>query len=186
MTHRSFPAQIVAGLAVIVLSLQAAHARLGETEAQSQARYGAPDTGLIGANEAALLEGAKELAYNFQGWRVRAAFIDGVAVRVEYAKIPDAGGLKKLTDAEVEAVLDAEKGTFTWREIKPRLGNAGLNALKAAFDGRTWERSDHASAKLYLELKLVVETHEAEALAKRIGREKGRSVGGGNTGLPKF
>jgi hypothetical protein len=170
----------------VFLSLQPAQARLGETEAQSQARYGQPDTNLIGANEAPLLEGTKELAYSYQGWRVRAAFVDGVAVRVEYAKIPDAGGLKKLTDAEVQAVLEAEKGAFSWREVKPRMGNAGLNALKTAFDGKSWERSDHAAAKLVLDLKLVVETHEAETIAKRAAKQQGKPATPGNAGLPKF
>jgi hypothetical protein len=186
MIPQFFVPTLITSLAGIFLSSQPAYARLGETEAQSQARYGAPDPGLIGANEAPLLEGAKELAYNYQGWRVRAAFIDGVAVRVEYAKIPDAGGLKKLTDAEVQAVLEAEKGAFSWREVKPRLGNAGLNALKTAFDGKTWERNDRAAAKLVFELKLVVETHEAEAIAKRAAKQQGKPAGAGNSGVPKF
>jgi len=159
-------------------------ARLGETEAQSKARYGEPVDGLIGGTEQPLLAGAKELAYNFQGWRVRVAFVNGTAARIEYAKIPDAGGLKKLTDPEVLAILEAEKGTYSWREEKPRLGNAGLNALKTVFDGRIWERSDHAMAKFKLGLVLVLETREAEALEKKMAKEPAKPAAG--AGVPKF
>jgi hypothetical protein len=166
-----------------------AQARLGETEAQCEARYGVAVPGLIGANEGPLLAGSRELAYNFQGWRIRAAFFNGTVIREDYVKIPDAAGLKKIEEAEVLAVLDAEKGTFTWREEKPRLGNDGLNALKAVFDGRTWQRSDHALAKFKAGLVLVVETHEAEAVEKRLAKQGGKApakAGATNPNLPKF
>jgi hypothetical protein len=166
-----------------------AQARLGETEAQCQARYGVPDPGLIGANEGPLMAGSRELAYNYQGWRIRAAFFNGTVIREDYVKIPDAGGLKKIEEAEVLAVLDAEKGTFNWREEKPRLGNDGLNALKTVFDGRTWQRSDHAVAKFKAGLVLVVETHEAEAVEKRLAKQGGKAparTGPANPNLPKF
>ncbi len=171
-------------LVVFFALVTGAEARLGETEAQSATRYGQPATGLVGPTEKALMPGAEELVYNYQGWRVRAAFVNGAAVRIEYAKLPDAGGLKKLSEDEVKAILEAEKGTLTWREEKPRLGNAGLNALKTAVGGKVWERSDHATAKLVFELLLVLETREAEAVEKRLG--KGAEKGGGGAVTPKF
>ncbi len=181
-----FPRQTLSFLlAFVLLGVAPGWARLGETEEQSQSRYGAPDAGLIGANDQPLLSGAKELAYNYQGWRVRVAFLNGSAARIEYAKIPDASGLKKLTDPEVQAVLEAEKGNFNWREEKPRLGNNGLNALKTAFDGHTWERSDHAIAKLKFDLVLVLETREAEAAGKKAGKQPGKAATPA-PGVPKF
>ena len=119
-----------------------ADARLGETEAQSSARYGASRPEFIGPEEKALLEGAKQHVYYFEGWRIRVAFLDDVAVRMEYIHIPDQAQPQKITEKEVETILEAEKGKFNWREIKPRTGYKELNALKTAFEGRQWKRSD--------------------------------------------
>ena len=170
----------------ILLATQSARARLGETEAQSQARYGAPQPELIGQNDKPLLPGAKEVAYNHQGWRVRAAFAAGVTKKIEYAKLPENGALKQLTEPEVLAVLEAEKGTFKWKEDKPKTGNDGLNALKTAFEGRKWERTDHAGAKLLVNLLLVLETRDADELEKKLAKKpvKGAATPGPN--VPKF
>ena len=184
MTSRFLLSALAASL--LIAASAPLQARLGETEAQSEARYGAPNPELIGANEQPLLPGAKELAYNYQGWRVRSAFVNGNAVRVEYAKIPDVGGLKKLTDDEVHSILEAEKGSFTWREEKPRTGNAGLNALKTAFEGKNWERSDHALASFKAGLILVIETREAEAAARKAAKQAGKATPAPNPNVPKF
>ena len=154
-------------VATILLSVALASARLGETESQSQARYGAPVPELIGPQEKPLLEGARELAYKYEGWRIRVAFLNGQATRLEYVHIPDAGGLKQITEPEAEAILDAEKGTYRWRELKPRTGNSGLDALKTAFEGRMWERSDHAKAALKMKLALVIDSRDVDAYEKK-------------------
>ena len=167
-----------------LLTLLPAHARLGETEAQSQARYGVPQPELIGQSEKPLMPGAKEVAYNYQGWRVRAAFVTGVAKRIEYAKLPENGAPKQLTEPEVLAVLEAEKATFKWKEEKPRTGNAGLDALKSAFEGRKWERTDHASAKLVVNLLLVLETRDADTLEKKLAKTPVKATPG--PVVPKF
>ncbi len=170
----------------ILLATQPAHARLGETEAQSQARYGAPQPELIGQNDKPLLPGAKEVAYNYQGWRVRAALVAGVTKRIEYAKLPENGVPKQLTEPEVLAVLDAEKGTFKWKEDKPRTGNEGLDALKKAFEGRKWERNDHARAKLVVNLLLVLETRDADEIEKKLAKTPAKGAATPAVVLPKF
>ena len=170
--------------ATLLLLTAAASARLGESEAQSQTRYGAPAPELSGPQEAPLLPGAKEVIYKNEGWRVRVAFLSDRAARLEYAKIPDAAGLKKLTDDEVQAVLAAEKGTLTWREEKPRTGVDGLNKLKLALDGRTWERSDHAMARFKGGMMLVLDSRDVEAWEKK--QAKGGKATPAPTGLPKF
>ncbi len=142
------------------------HARLGETEAQSQQRYGVPAPELVGPTDKPLLEGAKEVAYNFQGWRVRAAFING-------------------TTARIEAILDGEKGKFSWKEDKPKTGNKGIDALKTMFEGRKWERSDHAQASLKANLLLTLEVHEVEAYEKKLAKQPKTGTPGG-PGVPKF
>jgi hypothetical protein len=159
-----------AAIAAAIVAAENASARLGENELQSKARYGEPNQQLIGAEEKPLIPGAKETAYLFEGWRIRASFVNGIAHRIEYAKVVD-GKPRQLAKDEVEAVLEAEKGNYRWREEKPRLGHEGLNKLKETFDGRVWERSDHAKARLiHLENVLQLESRDAERLAKQLAK----------------
>jgi hypothetical protein len=170
---------------LLTFILSSSYARLGESEVQSKARYGEPNAGLISANDKPLIPGATELAYNFQGWRVRAAFVNGITHRIEYAKIPEGGQLKPLTDAEVESVLAAEKDKFKWREDKPRTGYQVLNDLKTVFDGRRWERSDHADAILKLKILLVIQSKDAEKIEKQIAKAPPKATPA-PAGVPKF
>lgn len=164
--------------------LQTAEARLGEKEGESTARYGAPTPELAGPTDKPLLEGARELIYNFQGWRVRVAFLKDAAVRIEYAQLPDNGALKPITEEQLKAILEAEKAAFSWREEKPRTGYKELNALKTAL-GRQWERSDHATASLKLNLLLVLQTRDVEAYEKKLAKPTKATPGGKAVG-PKF
>jgi hypothetical protein len=175
------------GLSFAAFAASPAEARLGETEAQCQARYGAPAPDLLAPTDKPLLPGAeKETVFNFDGWRVRVAFLNGKAVRMEYAKLPEAGALKKLSEAEVQAILEAQKGSFRWREEKPRTGNSGLDKLKTAFEGRKWERSDHAAAKLMFDLVLVMETREVEAFEKKQSRQAAKATPAPGQPIPRF
>ncbi len=180
------PKSIVSRWLVPALLLGAArplHARLGETEAESQQRYGTPAPELIGPTDKPLLAGAKEVAYNFQGWRVRVAFINEKTARIEYVHLPENNALKQISEPEIEAILDGEKGKFAWKEDKPRLGNKDLNALKTMFEGRKWERSDHAQASLKANLLLTLEVREVEAYEKKAAKQPGAPTG---AGTPKF
>jgi hypothetical protein len=176
MLRCAFKLPFLYALALLTAFAPNCWARIGETEAQSQARYGASKPELIGASEQPLLAGAKEAAYESAGWRIRVAYANGVAIRMEYAKIPDASGLKKLTDEEVQTVLQAEKGTLSWREEKPRTGFAGLNQLQTALEGRIWERSDHAKARFKAGLILVVEARNAEDVEKKQAKQAGKGT----------
>jgi hypothetical protein len=171
-------------MSLVALSAVAS-ARLGETEAQSQMRYGAPAPELAAPTDKPLLEGAKEVIYNFEGWRVRAAFLNNVTARIEYVHLPENGVPKQITEEEAKAILEAEKGSYGWREEKPKTGSKEINALKTAFEGRRWERSDHAVATLKFNLLFVLETREVEAYEKKLGRPvKGTPAPKPN--VPKF
>jgi hypothetical protein len=171
--------------ALLLTTVMPLHARLGETEAQSQQRYGAPTPELIGPTDKPLLEGSKEIAYNFQGWRVRIALLNGTTARIEYVHLPENNALKPITEAEIQAILDGEKSKFSWKEDKPKTGNDGLNALKTMFEGRKWERSDHAQASLKANLLLTLELREVEAYEKKLAKQPKTGAPGG-AGLPKF
>ena len=183
MTIRSLSA---IAFAALVSFASSAAARLGETEAQSQARYGEPTPQYSSAADKPLMPGAKEVTYYFQGWRVRAAFANNVTIRVEYVHVPEGATPKKIDDADAKTILDAEKATYTWREQKPRTGDQNLNALKTLFDGRLWERGDHAMATLKANLLLVVESRDAEAIEKKLAKQAGAAKPGAGPLPPKF
>ena len=165
--------QITAALALSAACLlpNSSLARLGETEAQSQGRYGEPTPQYAAPKDKALMPGAKEVIYFFQGWRIRAAFVNNATVRIEYVHLPEGGGPKPVSEADAKVILDAEKGTYSWREQKPKTGNKDLNALKTHFDGRVWERADHAMATLKANLVMTLESRDADTLEKKLGRE---------------
>lgn len=160
-----------------------AHARLGENETQSKTRYGNPMSELIGANEKPLMLGAKELAYNFEGWRIRAAFVGGVTHRIEYVKIENSQP-QAMTEDELQAVLTAEGGKFKWREDKPRTGYDSLNKLQTAVEGRKWERTDHALASLKMNLVLTLDSRDADKHEKKAAKSAGATPAPG--AKPKF
>ncbi len=168
--------KIVLALSLAVFTaLSPARARLGETEGQSQQRYGQPRADLVGETDKPLMPGAVEKAYEYQGWRVRAAFAGGQCLRIEYAHIPDGAVPKKISDAEITAILEAEKAKFSWREDKTtkQPGAAGEleKALKGAFSVRKWRRADHATAELALGIVLKLETRDAEEAAKKLAKQ---------------
>lgn len=87
----------------------ASQARIGETGIQFVDRYGPPrDTpsSRILDKNSPLVEGAVHHVYEFQGWKIRAAFLqlDGPAVRMDYSKLgPDV----MIKDYELQAIMAA-------------------------------------------------------------------------------
>lgn len=163
-------------------------ARLGESEAESEKRYGAPATALVTAEDKPLLEGIRDTAYQYQGWRIRAAFLEGKTARIEYARLPENGVKKAVTKAEAEAILDAEGGRKRWREPdKKSTGDAGKDitaAIAGAFLPKAWERPDRATAALsHGNAALLLEAPAAAAHEKKLkkaAQEPEKAV------IPKF
>lgn len=159
----------------LVLALSPlSEARLGETEAQAQARYGPLRDDLSSAGDKPLIAGAVEKCYEYQGWRVRAAYAGGTCMVIEYAHIPENGVPKPITDAEVTAILEAEKGKGRWKEERdPAPGPYGdlAKGIKGAFKLNKWERGDGAIAEIALGLVLKLSDRNADDWAKRLARE---------------
>lgn len=160
-------------------------ARLGETEAQTQARYGAPTPELASPLDQPLLAGAKTVIYHFGEWRVRVAFLKDAAARLEYVHLAESNAPKAVTEPEIKAVLDAEKAGYVWREVTPRSGYKELDALQAA-GGRRWERSDRALAQLRLGLLLVLQTRDVEAYEKKLSQAPAGAIPATTPATPKF
>ena len=79
--------------ALVLFSVRSSvDARLGETAIQFVDRYGAPkDTAATKVMDKnyPLVEGAIHHTYEYQGWKIRAAFLqlDGPAIRMDYSKL---------------------------------------------------------------------------------------------------
>lgn len=163
-------------LAILTLSALtfAAHARIGDTEGQSQQRYGQPREDLTGAGDKPLMIGAVERAYEYKGFRIRAAFAEGKCVVIEYAKIPEDGVPKQLVEAEIAAILEAEKGQYRWKEekIKAPPGVAEIaKGIQGALNLNKWERTDGAIAEKALGLVVKISAKDADRWEKRFQRE---------------
>jgi hypothetical protein len=167
------------------------HARIGETEVQSQARYGEPREDLTAATDKPLLPGAVEKCYEYQGWRIRAAFAGGACQVIEYAHIPENGVPKEITENEVSAILEAEKGKSRWKEEKIKTPGALGDlekGIKGAFKLNKWQRTDGAVAEFALGLVLKISDRNADDWAKKLAREAGKkdSKAGPKEPVPKF
>jgi hypothetical protein len=166
-----------------ILSSATAFARLGETEIQFVDRYGAPKDSPASDKNFPLLEGAIHHTHEYEGWRIRAAFVqlDGPAVRMEYSKIITAGVNPTIQDYELQAIMTANtpSGT-TWKEIaynNPDSPNKGLSKFFESYFGnamgeKMWKRSDGAilwlRSKMIARLELpAAREHEAKIKAEK-------------------
>jgi hypothetical protein len=195
MKHLLARAFALAALAVASLP---AHARLGDTEGQSQARYGQPREDLLGATDKPLLPGSVEKSYLYEGFRVRSAFVGGKCVVIEYAHLPENNIPRQFTDAEVQGILAAESGLDPqklaslprekqmeaqlkrWKEEKVKeQGVVGdiAKGIKGAFKLNKWERTDGAIAEYALGLIVKISDRNADDLAKKFARDAKRAPG---------
>jgi hypothetical protein len=197
----------LAALAILSFPVQA---RIGDTEGQSQARYGQPREDLLGPQDKPLLPGSVEKQYLYEGFRVRAAFAEGKCVVIEYVHIPENNVPKQFSDAEVQAILAAESGLDEqklaaqpkekqleaqmrrWKEEKVKeQGAAGdiAKGIKGALKLNKWQRTDGAIAEFALGLVLKVSDKSADDWARRFSRDAKKQPGQpGKPGpaVPKF
>jgi hypothetical protein len=179
---------------IIVLRVDA---RLGETPIQFADRYGAPkDNSLTQITDKTqpLVEGAIHHTYEYQGWKIRAAFLqlDGGCVRMDFQKIVTAGVNPRIQDYELEAIASANTpaGT-TWHKVmynNPDSPNKGVARLAesyfaGAIGEKMWRRSD--GAILWLRSHLIVRlelpaARQYEEQLKAAKEQKARSS------VPKF
>lgn len=162
--------------------------RLGATADQFVGWYGAPQESPGLDKNFPLLEGATHHTYEYEGWKIRAAFVepDGPAVRMEYSKIIKGGVNPLIQDYELQAIMTANTppGT-TWKEImynNPDSPNKGLSKIfESYFVGslgeKMWQRSD--GAILWLRSKIIVRlelpaAHEYETKLKAEKEQKAR------------
>lgn len=111
-------------LCVAVLVAAGARARVGETLAQSDARYGGPGQEIRTADEL-ILKNAKNVVYNHGDWIITAAFLNDVTARIQYEK---RGGeqqaRQKLGRGDVAEIIEAEDalGWAVFNEVTQKAG----------------------------------------------------------------
>lgn len=176
----------------LIFSSPPAFARIGETTLQFVARYGPPkDTpaSKIMDKNMPLVERAIHHVYEYQGWKIRAAFLqlDGPAVRMDYSKL---GSDIVIKDYELNAIIVANTpaGT-TWTPMaydNPDSPNKGFAKAAEGFIAvgqKMWRRTD--GAILWLRSGLIVRlelpaAREYEQQLKLSKEEKARAS------VPKF
>lgn len=94
-----------------------ANARLGETREQSRERYGDP---VLLAISAPLIEGITNTEYHYNGWRIRVAFLNGIAEHISYIKLCLASNPREaiLKKKDIKAILMGEIAGGKWYKIK--------------------------------------------------------------------
>jgi hypothetical protein len=171
-------------------------ARLGDTQDQAEARYGLPKKPLSPVIVPFLIEGAKELSFGYEGWKIRCALLPATDGKeyVEYRKIWNSevmkkGGTIQIRDYERDAVLKGEAGSGPWQE--KLLGDLDRNPIQAltnqfthltGISGKVWIREDGAIARMRSD-SLVLDLPQArkyEAELKAIKDQKARAA------VPRF
>ena len=160
-----------------VLPVVTAQARLGETPAQCQTRYGAPLADPTGAGaQVPLIPGAPHALFFHEGWVIRVAFLDGLVAAQSYCKVELDPGHGAILDEEFAAIRKAEAGGRKWErssfeidEIRIVQGNGPPTQIPPPYEkGGSWNRADGATAfLLFGRRSVVVETREAAARRKK-------------------
>ncbi len=139
-------------LSLVVMT--SAEGRIGETSIQFVDRYGGPKdtpTSKVMDNNSPLVEGAIHHRDQYQGWRIRAAFLelDGPAVRMEFSKLPN-GQNGQIQDYELEAIKTANTPVgMRWKQIpynNPDSPNGLVGKMGDAFP-RSDRRADVAAKR---------------------------------------
>ncbi|MDQ3199135.1 MAG: hypothetical protein M3Q46_08120 [Verrucomicrobiota bacterium] len=174
------------------LVVATAEGRIGETSLQFVGRYGPPkDTQLtkIADRSSPLIEGAIHHTYEYQGWKIRAAFLqlDGPAVRMDYQKLSGASNSIQIQDYELQAIAGANTPPgMSWNRTaydNPNSPSKGINKLVEGFAGdafgqKMWRRSDGAilwsRSNLIVRLELPI-ARQYEAQQKAAKEQKARA-----------
>ena len=167
-------------------------ARIGETSLQFINRYGPPkDTATLRIldKSSPILDGAIHHTYEYQGWKIRAAFLqlDGPAVRMDYSKLgPDIA----IKDYELQAIVNAETPAgMTWLRIpydnpaSPNKGAAKSLEGVVAVGQKMWRRSDGAILWLRSNLTVRVELPAAREHEAKLTADKERKA---RASVPQF
>lgn len=138
-------------LVIIALSagtmVLSAQARIGETEAQCTVRYGKP---LVRNDN----HGLVTLLYDFSGFRVAVAILDGTSQAEGYSKLADG---EPIAASEIQHLLEVNSAGRKWKSEKP-----------TAHAPQVWKTDDSSRIAFYdVRNALNVRTATFETFANR-------------------
>jgi hypothetical protein len=139
---------------LLALAVLPVFARLGESETACDMRYnhGQQISQTSRDKYSPLVTGpnATNKTYSFQGWRIQAGFLQGVAARVEYSKT--SAGNHTITAEEVNAILEGNGGLSSWRQVTieqfPNPTKALIDLFHRSASRTVWYRADGSFAYL--------------------------------------
>ena len=148
-------------IAAIALNPICGLARLGETEAQCEQRYGKPQDSLSDKSFP-VLSGAVNRIYQYQGWCIGIAFLDGEAAIISYSKSAKAPSGVAIRNDEAQAILDAEGNGGEWK------GSRSFNPFKRVAHPKKWSNTNGSIAYLVgiTRVALVIESPKVEEFRK--------------------
>src|SRR2546423_1180610 len=160
----------------------AAEARIGETPIQFADRYGWwNDTSLTAITDKSspLVEGAVHHTYEYQGWKIRAAFLqlDGPCIRMDFQKTSAVVSGIIIRDDELQAIASANTPAgMTWKQIaydnpdSPNKGAAkALEGMIFEMAGqKMWQRTDGAILSVRSTLIVRLELPAARQYEERL------------------
>jgi len=148
MTNRCILLWVVIWCAITIT----AQARLGDNEVACATRYNhGQDVASISTDRHyPLLTGihTTNKTYQYQGWVIRIGFMRGIAHRLQYRHQET---MRKITEEEVNAILDANGGLSAWKpEPKSNYssGEIMVEVVAPSMKAREWNRQDGARATL--------------------------------------
>lgn len=108
----------VINVAVVVLlgGSSLCKARLGENATQSEQRYGKAEDGKA-SNSFPPVPSMDEKTYHYQGWIIKAAYLNGIIVAQRYSKRPGYEGGIALRDDEIGTILQSEDQGGVWTPV---------------------------------------------------------------------
>jgi hypothetical protein len=174
-----------------------AEARIGETPIQFADRYGTPkDTNLTAVTDKSspLVEGAVHHTYEYQGWKIRAAFLqlDGPCIRMDFQKTSAAVSGIVIRDDELQAIASANTlAGMTWKQIAYDNPDSPNKGVAKAFEGmifgmagqKMWQRTDGALLSVRSSLIVRLELPAARQIEEQLKRAKEAKA---RASIPRF
>ena len=155
---------------ILAVSLVAvtAHARLGDsiTDCDQQYNGGKPGQPSAADRLQPLVTGPNttNLSYLYRGMTVRVGFRNSTAAVVEYSKT----GMSRLTDAEIDGILNDNGGGWDARERPSRNRRYGVvDASSDSDDSRSWTREDDGCSAALQNAGRCLQLKSREAAAPR-------------------
>ena len=179
-TNRPFISLAIVILLIVPVSC---FARLGETEKESQERYGAP-LNLASDRTPSTTAGLITRTYDYKGWKICTTFLNGRAVKLAYQKNGKNGSSGIIQKDESEAILIGEQGSGTWKQPSKATLNP-FKALQTSFsDSGRWVSTNGNIA--VMAFGRYVLTVESPALEKRIHAIKAQQELKRKKSIPTF